>query len=118
MVLILQDGDRVLTHCNTGSLACSGWGTALGAISWACLQEGKKIQVYADETRPLWQGARLTAFELMKNSIPVTVICDNMAVTLCSRVGNKVIVGADRVTLQGDAANKMVLIGSRSISLS
>ncbi|HOQ67982.1 MAG TPA: S-methyl-5-thioribose-1-phosphate isomerase [Candidatus Atribacteria bacterium] len=112
---LLEDGDRVLTHCNTGSLACSGWGTALGAISWAVLQEGKKIQVYADETRPLWQGARLTAFELMKNSIPVTVICDNMAGYLMSqKLVDKVIVGADRVTLQGDAANK---IGTYSLAV-
>jgi methylthioribose-1-phosphate isomerase len=112
---LLQDEDRVLTHCNTGSLACSGWGTALGAISWAVLQEGKKIQVYADETRPLWQGARLTAFELMKNSIPVTVICDNMAGYLMSQgLVDKVIVGADRVTLQGDAANK---IGTYSLAV-
>lgn len=112
---LLQDGDRVLTHCNTGSLACSGWGTALGAISWAALQEGKKIQVYADETRPLWQGARLTAFELMKNSIPVTVICDNMAGYLMSqKLVDKVIVGADRVTLRGDAANK---IGTYSLAV-
>lgn len=112
---LFQDGDRVLTHCNTGSLACSGWGTALGAISWAVLQEGKKIQVYADETRPLWQGARLTAFELMKNSIPVTVICDNMAGYFMSQgLVDKVIVGADRVTLQGDAANK---IGTYSVAV-
>ncbi|HXL02420.1 MAG TPA: S-methyl-5-thioribose-1-phosphate isomerase [Candidatus Atribacteria bacterium] len=112
---LFQDGDKVLTHCNTGSLACSGWGTALGAISWAVLQEGKKIQVYADETRPLWQGARLTAFELVKNSIPVTVICDNMAGYLMSQgLIDKVIVGADRVTLQGDAANK---IGTYSLAV-
>ncbi|MGQ9621904.1 MAG: S-methyl-5-thioribose-1-phosphate isomerase [Candidatus Caldatribacteriaceae bacterium] len=105
---LLEDGDRVLTHCNTGPLACGGWGTALGAILWAVLKEGKKLVVYADETRPLLQGARLTAFELLKNDVPVTLICDNMAGFLMSR-GEiaKVIVGADRIALNGDTANKI-----------
>jgi len=105
---LLDNGDTVLTHCNAGSLACGGWGTALGIIHWAALKEKKRIQVIADETRPLLQGSRLTAFELVHNDIPVKVICDNMA-GYCMSQGmvSKVIVGADRVTVRGDVANKI-----------
>ena len=95
---LLEDGDAVLTHCNAGRLACVDWGTALGVIrsAWA---QGKKISVYACETRPLFQGSRLTAWELSEDNIPVTLICDNMA-GMIMRQGriDKVIVGADRIT--------------------
>ncbi len=112
---LFQDGDRILTHCNAGALACSAWGTALGAITWAFVKEGKRVVVYADETRPLLQGARLTAFELWKNDIPVRVICDNMAGFLMARREiDKVIVGADRVARNGDFANK---IGTYTVAL-
>jgi len=109
------DGDRILTHCNAGALACVQWGTALGTIHWAFLREGKRLTVYADETRPLLQGARLTAFELQRSGIPVTVICDNMAGFLMSRGEiDKVVVGADRIALNGDFANK---IGTYTVAL-
>lgn len=112
---LLVDGDRVLTHCNAGALACTQWGTALGAIYWAFLREGKRLTIYADETRPLLQGARLTSFELQKNGIPVTVICDNMVGFLMSKgTIDKVIVGADRIALNGDFANK---IGTYTVAL-
>ncbi|MEN3202138.1 MAG: S-methyl-5-thioribose-1-phosphate isomerase [Atribacterota bacterium] len=112
---LFENGDRVLTHCNTGPLACGGWGTALGAILWAVHREGKKLTVYADETRPLLQGARLTAFELLKSGIPVTLVCDNMAGSLMSRGHiTKVIVGADRIAMNGDVANK---IGTYTIAV-
>ncbi len=95
---LLADGDVVLTHCNAGRLACVGWGTALGVIrsAWA---NGKRISVYSCETRPLFQGSRLTAWELSEDNIPVTLICDNMA-GMAMRQGkiDKVIVGADRIT--------------------
>ena len=95
---LLEDGDVVLTHCNAGRLACVGWGTALGVIRSA-VAEGKKISVYACETRPLHQGSRLTAWELSEDEIPVTLICDNMS-GMVMREGriDKVIVGADRIT--------------------
>jgi methylthioribose-1-phosphate isomerase len=95
---LLEDGDVVLTHCNAGRLACVGWGTALGVIRSA-VAEGKKISVYACETRPLFQGSRLTAWELSEDEIPVTLICDSMA-GMVMRQGkiDKVIVGADRIT--------------------
>ena len=95
---LLEDGDVVLTHCNAGRLACVGWGTALGVIRSA-VAEGKKISVYACETRPLFQGSRLTAWELTEDNIPVTLICDSMA-GMVMRQGriDKVIVGADRIT--------------------
>lgn len=95
---LLEDGDVVLTHCNAGRLACVGWGTALGVIRSA-VAEGKKISVYACETRPLHQGSRLTAWELSEDEIPVTLICDNMS-GMVMRQGriDKVIVGADRIT--------------------
>ena len=95
---LLEDGDVVLTHCNAGRLACVGWGTALGVIRSA-VAEGKKISIYACETRPLHQGSRLTAWELSEDNIPVTLICDSMA-GMIMRQGkiDKVIVGADRIT--------------------
>lgn len=105
--LLIRDGATILTHCNAGGLATAGYGTALGVIR-AAHEAGKKIQVYADETRPWLQGARLTAWELMKDGIPVTLITDNMAgyfmrngaITAC-------IVGADRIAANGDTANKI-----------
>jgi methylthioribose-1-phosphate isomerase len=104
---LLEDGDAVLTHCNAGALATGGYGTALGVIR-AAVESGKGIRVYADETRPFLQGARLTAWELMQDNIPVTLICDNMAGSLM-RQGRiqKVIVGADRIARNGDTANKI-----------
>ena len=111
---LLEDGDTVLTHCNAGGLATSGYGTALGVIYAAC-EEGKKISVYADETRPLLQGARLTAWELSKNGVPVTVICDSMAAEVLRRGRiNHVLVGADRIAANGDTANK---IGTYGLSI-
>ncbi len=108
---LLGDGDTVLTHCNAGGLATSGYGTALGII-YAAAEQGKNISVFADETRPLLQGGRLTAWELARNDIDVTVICDNMAaVVLCKRLINHVIVGADRIAANGDAANKIGTYG-------
>ena len=97
----------VLTHCNAGGLATCGYGTALGVIR-AAVAAGKKIHVYADETRPFLQGARLTAWELMKDGIPTTVIADNMAGAMMSQGKVKaVVVGADRVAANGDVANKI-----------
>ena len=108
---LLSDGDTVITHCNAGGLATSGYGTALGVI-YAAAEQGKRIRVYADETRPLLQGARLTAWELSKNGIDVTVICDNMAASVLSRGGiNHAIVGADRIAANGDTANKIGTCG-------
>jgi methylthioribose-1-phosphate isomerase len=97
----------VLTHCNAGALATCGYGTALGVIR-AAVAQGKKIHVYADETRPFLQGSRLTAWELMKDSIPTTVIADNMAGALMrqGKIG-AVVVGADRIAANGDVANKI-----------
>ena len=103
----LADGDTVLTHCNAGALATAGYGTALGVIR-AAVEAGKKVKVIADETRPFLQGARLTAWELQQDGIPVTVICDNMAGSLMQKgMIQKVIVGADRIAKNGDAANKI-----------
>jgi methylthioribose-1-phosphate isomerase len=104
---LLPDGARVLTHCNAGALATAGHGTALGVIRSA-IQLGKKISVIADETRPFLQGARLTAWEMLQESIPVTLITDNMAGHLMS-LGeiDAVIVGTDRVAANGDVANKI-----------
>jgi len=103
----LESGDVVLTHCNAGALATGGYGTALGVIR-AAVEQGKKIEVVADETRPFLQGARLTVWELMKDDIPVTLITDNMAGHLM-KIGkiHKVVTGADRVAANGDAANKI-----------
>ncbi|MDB5340514.1 MAG: mtnA [Planctomycetaceae bacterium] len=111
---LLKDGQGVLTHCNAGGLATAGDGTAL-AVIFAAAAQGKTLQVYADETRPLLQGARLTAWELQQRGVPVTLICDNMAgwVMHEGRV-QAVIVGADRITSNGDAANK---IGTYSVAL-
>jgi methylthioribose-1-phosphate isomerase len=101
----------VLTHCNAGSLATVQYGTALAPIYLAA-QRGDKLHVWADETRPLLQGSRLTAFELQANAIPVTVICDNMAATVMRQGKIKaVIVGADRIAANGDVANKIGTFG-------
>ncbi len=105
------DGDVVLTHCNAGSLATSGRGSALGVIKEAARQ-GKNLTVFADETRPLLQGARLTSFEMVDAKIPVTVITDSMAGFVMKNRGvTKVIVGADRIALNGDTANKIGTYG-------
>ncbi len=97
----------VLTHCNAGALATCGYGTALGVIR-AAIEQGKKIHVYADETRPFLQGSRLTAWELMKDGIPTTVISDNMAGAIMQqgKIG-AIVVGADRIARNGDVANKI-----------
>lgn len=108
---LLKDGASVLTHCNAGQLATVDFGTALGVIRAAC-QQGKTIQVYADETRPLLQGARLTTWELQQDNIPVTLITDNMAgVVMQKGLVDCVIVGADRITANGDVANKIGTYG-------
>jgi methylthioribose-1-phosphate isomerase len=104
---LIPDGGRILTHCNAGALATGGYGTALGVIR-AAVEAGKKVAVFADETRPWLQGARLTAWELMQDAIPVTLICDNMAGHLMSKGEiDCVIVGADRIAANGDTANKI-----------
>jgi methylthioribose-1-phosphate isomerase len=104
---LIKDGFVVLTHCNTGPLATAGYGTASGVIR-AAAEQGKKIEVIATETRPLLQGARLTAWELMQENIPVTLITDSMAGYFLSRGKvNCVIVGADRIAANGDTANKI-----------
>jgi len=101
----------ILTHCNTGALATGGQGTALGVI-YELQRRGAELQVYVDETRPLLQGARLTAWELKKAGIPVTVICDNMAAALLSSQNiDFIIVGADRIAANGDTANKIGTLG-------
>ncbi|MFY9947203.1 MAG: S-methyl-5-thioribose-1-phosphate isomerase [Candidatus Sulfotelmatobacter sp.] len=104
----------VLTHCNAGALATAGYGTALGVIR-AAVEQGKKIHVYADETRPFLQGSRLTAWELMKDGIPTTVISDNMAGAMMrqGKIG-AIVVGADRIAANGDVANK---IGTYSVAV-
>ena len=111
---LIKEGANILTHCNAGALATGGYGTALGVIREAFFA-GKNIHVYVDETRPYLQGARLTAFELSEDGIPNTVICDNMAGYLM-KLGkiDCVIVGADRIALNGDTANK---IGTYSLSV-
>lgn len=104
---LLKDGDRVLTHCNAGALATAGHGTALG-IFRSAVESGKRISVYADETRPFLQGARLTAWEMVQENIPVTLITDNMSGYLMSRGEiDAVVVGTDRVAANGDVANKI-----------
>jgi methylthioribose-1-phosphate isomerase len=104
---LLPRDARVLTHCNTGGLATSGYGTALGVV-YAAREAGKRVQVYADETRPLLQGARLTAWECVQAGIPVTVVTDSMAGMLMSRgMVDAVLVGADRIARNGDTANKI-----------
>jgi methylthioribose-1-phosphate isomerase len=111
---LLPDAGGVLTHCNAGALATCGYGTALGVIRSA-VEQGKQIKVYADETRPFLQGARLTAWELMEDGIDTTVICDNMAASLM-RAGliQAVVVGADRIAANGDVANK---IGTYNVAI-
>ncbi|GAB4115961.1 MAG: S-methyl-5-thioribose-1-phosphate isomerase [Candidatus Caldatribacteriota bacterium] len=104
---LINDGDNILTHCNAGSLATAGYGTALGVIR-AAFGQGKKIHIYVDETRPLLQGARLTAWELMQDNIPCTLITDNMAGYLMwQKKIDVIIVGADRIASNGDVANKI-----------
>ncbi|WP_243361640.1 S-methyl-5-thioribose-1-phosphate isomerase [Fundidesulfovibrio terrae] len=108
---LIDDGDTVMTHCNAGALATAGHGTALGVIRGAW-EQGKKIQVIANETRPFLQGARLTAYELHKDGIPVKVACDNACALLMQRgMVQKVVVGADRIAANGDAANKIGTFG-------
>ncbi|HEY7095234.1 MAG TPA: S-methyl-5-thioribose-1-phosphate isomerase [Terriglobales bacterium] len=104
----------VLTHCNAGALATAGYGTALGVIR-AAVEQGKKIHVYADETRPFLQGSRLTAWELMKDGIPTTVISDNMSGAMMKqgKIG-AIVVGADRIAANGDVANK---IGTYTVAI-
>lgn len=108
---LLPDTVNILTHCNAGALATVGFGTALGVIR-AAVEEGKRVHVYADETRPRLQGMRLTAWELARDGIPVTIIADNMAASLM-RQGkiDCVIVGADRIAANGDTANKIGTYG-------
>jgi methylthioribose-1-phosphate isomerase len=111
---LLKDGDTVLTHCNAGGLATSDYGTAL-AVIYRAAEQGKHIKVYADETRPLLQGARLTTWELMENQIDVTLICDNMAAMVMKQGKiNAIFVGADRIAKNGDTANK---IGTYSVAI-
>lgn len=111
---LITDGDRVITHCNAGALATGGIGTALGVL-YVCQEQGKRIHVYADETRPLLQGARLTAWELQQAGFDVTLICDNMAGMLMRQgLVDHVIVGADRIAANGDTANK---IGTYSVAV-
>ncbi|MFW6243812.1 MAG: S-methyl-5-thioribose-1-phosphate isomerase [Desulfovibrionales bacterium] len=111
---LLGKGDRVMTHCNAGALATAGYGTALGVVR-AAREQGKEVSVIANETRPFLQGARLTAFELLRDHIPVTVACDN-ACGLLMRKGlvDAVVVGADRIAANGDTANK---IGTYGVAL-
>jgi methylthioribose-1-phosphate isomerase len=104
---LLEDGDVVMTHCNAGALATGGYGTALGVIR-AAVAQGKRISVIANETRPLLQGARLTAYEMVQEGIPVHLACDNASSMLMSKgLVSKVIVGADRIAANGDVANKI-----------
>jgi len=111
---LVKSGDTVLTHCNAGGLATADYGTALGVL-FESKRQGKKIKVYADETRPLLQGARLTAWELMHEGIDATLICDNMAASLMAQGEiDKIFVGADRIAANGDAANK---IGTYSLAV-
>lgn len=111
---LFRDGDTVLTHCNAGALATAGFGTALGVIR-AAIAQGKKISVIADETRPVLQGARLTAYELARDGIPVKVACDNAAGLLMRKgLVDRVVVGADRIAANGDTANK---IGTYSVAV-
>ncbi|TAJ07281.1 MAG: S-methyl-5-thioribose-1-phosphate isomerase [Nitrospirae bacterium] len=111
---LVKDGQTILTHCNAGALATAGYGTALGVVR-AAWEQGKKIKVLADETRPVLQGARLTAWELMQDGIPVTLITDNMAGALMRQgLVHLCVVGADRIAANGDVANK---IGTYSVAV-
>jgi len=108
---LIKKGDSILTHCNAGFLATSGDGTAI-AVIYKAFARYKDIRVYTDETRPLLQGSRLSAWELTKRGVPVTVICDSMAATLIKQGKiDKIIVGADRIAANGDAANKIGTYG-------
>lgn len=108
---LIEDHSTLITHCNAGGLATAEYGTAL-SVMFTCQDQGKNLKVFADETRPLWQGARLTAWELMQREIPVTVICDSMAAhVMKTQKVDAVIVGADRITARGDAANKIGTYG-------
>ncbi len=112
--VLLRDGDTVLTHCNAGSLATAQYGTALAPV-YVAQEQGKRISVYADETRPLLQGARLTAWELTQAGIVTTLICDNMAAFVMKQGRiDLVMVGADRIAANGDTANK---IGTYGVAL-
>jgi methylthioribose-1-phosphate isomerase len=111
---LIDDNSTLITHCNAGGLATAEYGTAL-SVMFTCQDQGKSIRVFADETRPLWQGARLTAWELQQRQIPVTVICDSMAAhVMKTQKVDAVITGADRITARGDAANK---IGTYSLAV-
>jgi methylthioribose-1-phosphate isomerase len=111
---LIGEGQGVLTHCNAGGLATAEYGTAL-AVMFAAAEQGRRFQVFADETRPLLQGARLTAWELHQAGIPVTLICDNMAAQVMKeRRVHLIIVGADRIAANGDTANK---IGTYGVAL-
>ncbi|MFO7958479.1 MAG: S-methyl-5-thioribose-1-phosphate isomerase [Candidatus Brocadiia bacterium] len=111
---LLKDGDTVLTHCNAGGLATADYGTAL-AVVFAAAERGMNVAAYADETRPLLQGARLTTWELKQAGIPVTLICDNMAAEVMKEGKiNAVVVGADRIAANGDVANK---VGTYGVSI-
>ena len=108
---LLKKKKAILTHCNAGGLATSELGTALAPV-YVSAEQGRLIHVFADETRPLLQGSRITAFELMKAGIPVTLICDNMAATVMAKgLVDAVIVGADRIAENGDTANKIGTYG-------
>ena len=111
---VVPDGARILTHCNAGALATAGYGTALGVIR-AAAEQGKVTQVFADETRPFFQGARLTAWELTRDHVPTTIITDSMAGPLMRQHGlDLVVVGADRIAANGDVANK---IGTYTVAM-
>ncbi len=108
---LLKSGQTILTHCNAGGLATAAYGTALAPV-YRAVEKGKKISVFADETRPLLQGARLTTWELMQSGVPVTLICDNMSATVLSKeMVDAVIVGSDRMASNGDFANKIGTYG-------
>jgi len=111
---LVPSGARILTHCNAGALATAGYGTALGVIR-AAAEQGKVTQVFADETRPFLQGARLTAWELVRDGVPTTVITESMAGPLMQRGGiDFIVVGADRIAANGDFANK---IGTYTVAM-
>jgi methylthioribose-1-phosphate isomerase len=115
---LIKEGDGVLTHCNAGALATGGFGTALGVI-YAAWDEGRKFQVFVDETRPMLQGCRLTAWELVQEKIPATLITDNMAGVLMRKgMVHLVVVGADRIARNGDTANKIGTYGLAVLSKS
>ena len=108
---LIPDNATLITHCNAGGLATAEYGTAL-SVMFTCQDQGKRLRVFADETRPLWQGARLTAYELHQRGIPTTVICDSMAAhVMQTHKIDAVIVGADRITARGDVANKIGTYG-------